>query len=59
MAGSSASIWGRRHTIGLAVPILAVLAWLVLYPNALVVVDSVREGGRLTLAHYAEFFVTR
>ena len=59
MAGSSASIWGRRHTIGLAVPIMAILAWLVLYPNALVVVDSVREGGRLTLAHYAEFFVTR
>ncbi len=59
MAGSSASIWGRRHTIGLAAPIVAILAWLVLYPNALVVVDSVREGGRLTLAHYAEFFVTR
>ena len=51
--------WERRQTLVLAVPALALLAWLVLYPNALVVLESVRDAGRLTVSHYREFFATR
>ncbi|MFQ5679274.1 MAG: ABC transporter permease [Gemmatimonadota bacterium] len=49
----------RRLTLALAVPSLALLAWLVLYPNLVVLTESLREGGRLTLGHYTEFFSTR
>jgi iron(III) transport system permease protein len=55
----AASAWEHRHTAALAVPVLLLLVWLVLYPNLLVVAESVREEGRLTLAHYAEFFSAR
>jgi iron(III) transport system permease protein len=51
--------WERRHTAALAVPVLVLLVWLVLYPNTLVVFESVLDAGRLTFAHYAEFFSTR
>ncbi|MEJ2319327.1 MAG: iron ABC transporter permease [Gemmatimonadales bacterium] len=51
--------WERRHTAALAVPVALLLVWLVLYPNLLVLAESVREEGRLTLAHYADFFATR
>ncbi len=40
-------------------PVALLLVWLVLYPNLLVLAESVREDGRLTLAHYADFFSTR
>jgi iron(III) transport system permease protein len=53
------SIWERRHTAALAVPVALLLVWLVLYPNLLVLAESIREEGRLTLAHYADFFSTR
>ena len=43
----------------LAVPVIAVLLWLVLYPNLFVLLDSVREDGAFTLAHYAEFVGSR
>jgi iron(III) transport system permease protein len=56
---ASASAWERRHTAALAVPVALLLVWLVLYPNLLVLAESVREDGRLTLAHYADFFSTR
>lgn len=39
----------------LAAPVLLLLVWLVAYPNAFVLVDSVLEDGRLTLAHYIDF----
>jgi iron(III) transport system permease protein len=55
----AASAWERRHTAALAVPVALLLLWLVLYPNLLVLVESVREDGRLTLTHYADFFSTR
>lgn len=55
----AASAWERRHTAALAVPVALLLVWLVLYPNLLVLAESVREDGRLTLAHYADFFSTR
>ena len=51
--------WERRHTAALAVPVALLLVWLVLYPNLLVLAESVREDGRLTLGHYADFFATR
>jgi iron(III) transport system permease protein len=49
----------RRLTRALAIPVLLLLVWLVVYPNLIVLVESVREGGRLTLVHYRTFFVTR
>jgi iron(III) transport system permease protein len=55
----AASAWERRHTAALAVPVILLLIWLVLYPNLLVLAESVREGGRLTLSHYADFLSTR
>ena len=35
---------------------LAILLWLVLYPNSFILVQSFIDGGQLTLAHYREFF---
>ncbi len=35
---------------------LAILLWLVLYPNSYILVQSFIDGGQLTLAHYHEFF---
>jgi iron(III) transport system permease protein len=55
----AASAWERRHTAALAAPVILLLVWLVLYPNLLVLVESVREEGRLTLAHYADFLSAR
>ena len=49
----------RRLTLWLAVPTLLVLLWLVVYPNVIVLAESIVEQGRLTLAHYATFFRTR
>lgn len=57
--GQRPAAWERRHTAALAVPVALLLVWLVLYPNLLVLAESVREDGRLTLAHYADFFSTR
>lgn len=55
LVGAIGSILGRRRTLVLAVPVTGLLLWLVLYPNLFVLADSVREGGRLTLGHYARF----
>jgi iron(III) transport system permease protein len=35
---------------------LAILLWLVLYPNSYILVQSFIGAGHLTLAHYREFF---
>ncbi len=40
-------------------PVFLLLVWLVLLPNLLVLAESVREGGRLTLSHYSDFLATR
>jgi iron(III) transport system permease protein len=40
----------------LAACVIALLIWLVLYPNLFVVGDSVLDAGRPTAAHYARFF---
>lgn len=45
-----------RGTLALAVPVVLLLLWLVLYPNLFVVRDSFVEGGRLTLAHWRRFW---
>lgn len=50
---------GRRGTLLLALPTLALLVWIVLYPNLFVLVDSLLEGGRLTLRWYQNFFQSR
>ena len=50
---------GRRPPWALALPVLAILLWLVLYPNLFVLGDSLVDGGRLTLAHYTRFFGSR
>jgi iron(III) transport system permease protein len=42
----------------LAIAVLLLLLWLVVYPNLFVVLDSVRAGGEWTLAHYRRFFAT-
>jgi iron(III) transport system permease protein len=39
--------------------VMAVLLWLVLYPNLFVLAESFREGGRWTLEHYARFAGSR
>ncbi|HEX7049981.1 MAG TPA: iron ABC transporter permease [Longimicrobiales bacterium] len=43
----------------LAVAIIALLVWLVLYPNLFVLVDSFRGEAGPTLAHYVRFLGTR
>jgi iron(III) transport system permease protein len=48
----------RRPIAWLAAAVLALLAWLVVYPNAIVVLDSLREGGAWTTGHYRRFFET-
>jgi iron(III) transport system permease protein len=42
----------------LAVAVFVVLIWAVVYPNLVVVGESVRGDGTITLRHYAEFFNT-
>jgi len=44
-----------KRTWLLAAPVLALLVWLVAYPNVFVLGDSLLDEGRLTLAHYARF----
>ena len=39
--------------------LLALLLWLVVYPNAYVAFDSFLDAGALTGAHYARFFSSR
>ncbi|HEX6924777.1 MAG TPA: iron ABC transporter permease [Longimicrobiaceae bacterium] len=46
----------RRRTLLLALPVAALLLWLVLYPNLFVLGDSLREGGRITFDAYVRFF---
>ncbi len=48
-----------RWQRALAAGILFVLVWLVVYPNAVVLSDSLFEAGRLTLEGYRTFFTTR
>ena len=52
--------WRRpTGTTVLTAAVLAVLLWLVLYPNLFVLADSFVEGGRLTGEHYARFLGSR
>lgn len=55
-----AGVWSERR---LARPILvtavfALLIWAVVYPNLVVITESVSDDGALTLRHYLEFFRT-
>jgi iron(III) transport system permease protein len=50
---------GRRVGVyWLALPVILVLLWLVLYPNLFVLRDSVQGEGGSTLAHYLRFFAS-
>lgn len=49
----------RRTTWLLAVPVLALLAWLVVYPNLVVLAESLAGEVGLSLDAYREFFATR
>ena len=48
-----------RGTLILALPVLGLLVWLVLYPNLFVMGDSLMEGGELTLRWYRDFVGSR
>ncbi|HKK07760.1 MAG TPA: ABC transporter permease subunit, partial [Gemmatimonadota bacterium] len=48
----------RRLTWALAAPVLALLLWLVVYPNLVVLRESFGTGGRFVLDAYHEFFTT-
>ncbi|HEX6939468.1 MAG TPA: iron ABC transporter permease [Longimicrobiales bacterium] len=47
------------RTALLAVPVLGLLLWLVLYPNLFVLLDSARVDGAFSAANYARFLGTR
>ncbi|MFB6240475.1 MAG: ABC transporter permease [Gemmatimonadota bacterium] len=49
---------GRRLTYLLAAPVLLLLLWLVVYPNLVVLAESVAGEAGLTLEAYREFFTT-
>jgi iron(III) transport system permease protein len=49
----------RRGTLLLAAAVILLLLWLVLYPNLVVLGDSLRAEGRWTLGNYARFFASR
>src|SRR5690606_36641593 len=53
-----ASAGGRRIAVA-ALGVIALLLWLVLYPNLFVLADSVRGDTGLTLSNYARFFTSR
>jgi iron(III) transport system permease protein len=44
-----------RRALWLAIPLIVLLLWVVLYPNLFVLADSLRGEGGLTLAHYSRF----
>ena len=46
----------RPFTFVLWLIVLAILLWLVLYPNSYILVQSFIGAGHLTLGHYHEFF---
>jgi len=46
----------RPFTLVLWLIVLAILLWLVLYPNSYILVQSFIGAGHLTLGHYHEFF---
>lgn len=48
-----------RRTLFLAVPVLVLLVWLVLYPNLFVLFDSLRVDGEFSVANYARFLSSR
>lgn len=47
------------RTALVAIPVLLLLIWLVLYPNLFVLVDSLRDGAEFTLEHYRRFAASR
>src|SRR5690606_36537204 len=58
-AGGAPRAHAARRTLLLAVPVLALLVWLVLYPNLFVLFDSLRVDGEFSVANYARFLTNR
>ncbi len=58
-AARAARAHTTRRTLLLAVPVLGLLLWLVLYPNLFVLFDSVRVGGEFSAANYTRFLTSR
>jgi iron(III) transport system permease protein len=50
---------GAHRPAWLAVPVLVVLVWLVLYPNLFVLGDSLRGPDGATMEHYSRFLASR
>ncbi|HEX6069207.1 MAG TPA: iron ABC transporter permease, partial [Longimicrobiaceae bacterium] len=48
----------NRSTLILAIPVAAILVWLVLYPNLFVFADSLRDEAGITLESYRRFFAS-
>ncbi len=48
-----------RRTLVLAIAVIGVLLWLVLYPALFVLLDSLRVDGSLSLANYQRFLQSR
>ena len=59
MKHGSLSSGGGWRLPPLAAGVILLLVWLVLYPNFFVLLDSLREAGEVTSAHYARFFGSR
>jgi iron(III) transport system permease protein len=51
--------FGSRGTPWIAVPVIGLLLWLVLYPNLFVLGDSLWDGTRFTLDEYQRFIRSR
>jgi iron(III) transport system permease protein len=49
----------HRRIPVMAAALIALLLWLVLYPNLFVLGDSLTEAGEATLAHYSRFLASR
>ena len=58
MSDSTRGAGERRLTYFLAVPVLVLLLWLVVYPNLVVLAESVVGEAGLTADAYREFFRT-
>lgn len=47
-----------RRVLWLALPLIALLLWVVLYPNLFVLADSLRAEAGFTLEHYSRFLAS-
>ena len=60
MKSRRSRIWGGRRLgrLALVTGVFALLVWAVVYPNLVVIGESLRGDGTITFRHYLEFFRT-